>query len=317
MNQKTTFYLKSLQLQIFNKIFDTNINKTISILELINYVKSDLLLVGKTKKYRNILAPDDAEKFKENQFKEISLIQYRTKKSLETSFNKAYGLIVDIDKKDNLNIDLKALFNKIKQDDIFNIGFISLNGGIKLIRFFDKTVNNIELLQGLKSVYYDKLASKYNIKIDKIAYKHTLLTSSNELFYNLNHTLNTDYWIKEHKRDIAKKEKYIKDSIGLDIPNKDDPPNLIQACDYLRNIKLSYQDWISCCFGLANSFPGGGLRYWNIICNNPFYIKPKHEQENIRIWNNAINKGKSQSSFTTVIKIAMNNGFVINRGKNE
>jgi hypothetical protein len=301
--------IKSLKLQIFTKIFDTRINKTFSIKELIKYIQSDLVLKSKTLKYKELLktAPGKAKTLKYKEFKEISLIQYRSKKDLN-SFNKAYGLIVDIDKKDNLQIDLKVLYNKIKQDNIFNIGFISMSGGIKLIRFFDKPIINIELLKGLRSVYFRALENKYKIKIDYLAYKHTLLSNSNELFYNFNNTLKTDYWINEYKKDIAKKEIIRLENINLVAPGGA-PANLIEACKYLSNVKLSYQDWIKCCFGLANSFGAGGFKYWSIICNNPFYNKDKHRIENNRIWNNAINKAQGQSDFRAIIKIAINYGF--------
>ncbi len=302
--------IKSLQLQIFNNLYDTDVYSSISVLELIEYIKSDLSLLNKTKEYRNISTPDTAKSFKYREFKEISLIQYRAKKDLK-NFIKAYGLIIDIDKKDNLEIDLMALFNQIKQDNIFNIGFISLSGGVKLIRFFDKPIIDLELLQGLKTVYFRKLENKYNINIDYLAYRNTFLTSSKELFYNLEYSLKTDYWINEYKKNnqnIVKKEKYINNIVILGT-NGDDPPNLIGACEYLSTIKLSYNDWIKCCFGLANSFGSDGLRYWNIICNNPFYIKDKHKIENMRIWNNAINKAGGKSDFRAVIKIAMINGF--------
>jgi len=302
--------LDLISLQIFNNLYDIDVHSSLSIKELLQYIQSDLMLKSKTLEYKKMfkLTPDKAKSFKYKEFKEISIIQYRSKKDLK-SFNKAYGLIIDIDKKDNQGIDFKALYNQIKQDDIFNIGFISLSGGIKLIRFFDKAITSLELLQGVKTIYFRKLEKKYNIKIDYLGYTQTFLTSTNKLFYNLNHTLKVNYWIKEYKKDIAKKENIIKDLIIIGAPGGDDPPNLIGACEYISKVKLSYQDWIKCCFGLANSFNTKGFKYWNIICNNTFYSKNKHKIENNRIWNNAINKAQGQSDFRAVIKIAINYGF--------
>lgn len=304
----TNLDFKSLQLQIFNNLYDKNVYKLIDIKDILSYIQSDLMLKSKTMEYRKLYKsnPGEAKLFKYKEFKELSLIQYRNKKELD-SFNKAYGLILDIDKKDNLEIDLKALFLHLKQDNFFNIGFISLGGGIKLIRFFDYPITNLELLQTIKSLYYHKLENRYNVKIDFGAYKHTFLNSSSELFYNFNHTSKSEYWIDAAKEIIAKKETIIKNDI---VPGEGDPPNLIEACNYLATIKLSYQDWLSCCFGLANSFKSPGLKYWNIICNNNYYTKPKDKRENQRIWNNAIKKGQGKSTFTTIIKIAMNNGFI-------
>jgi len=305
MSQNINLDLKSLKLQIFNNLYDVDVNSLVTISELISNIKSDLLLNGETNKYRNILTPGDAKKFKTNKFKEASLIQYKSKKELN-SFNKSYGLIIDIDKKDNPNIDFKALFNQVKQDNYFNIGFVSLSFGIKLIRFFDYPITNLDLLKGIKNIYFQKLESKYNIKIDYGAYKHTFLNSSNELFSNLDHTLNTKYWIAAAKEIIAKKESIINNIT----PDESDPPNLIGACQYLSTIKLNYNDWKNSCFGLANSFKSSGLKYWNIICNNSYYVESKHKQENINIWNNAIKKASGQSDFRAVIKIAINNGFI-------
>ena len=310
MNQNINLDL--IPLQIFNNLYDIKVHSSLKIKELLVYIQSDLTLKSKTSEYKKMfkLAPDKAKDFKYREFKEISIIQYKIKKDLK-SFNKSYGLIVDIDKKDNPGIDFKVLFNQIKQDNIFNIGFVSLSGGIKLIRFFDNPITDLELLKGVKTIYFRKLENKYNIKIDSNGYYKTFLASSNKLFYNFNHTLKTDYWINEYKKDIAKKNTKNNYYIAPGIHDGDNPPNLIGACEYLSSIKLSYQDWIKCCFGLANSFNTKGFKYWNIICNNTFYSKNKHKIENNRIWNNAINKAQGQSDFRAVIKIAINYGFKI------
>ena len=303
--------------QVFLNAFDTKVDKKITFQELFNDIKENKQLYDLTDKYRYVLKtyPGKGSKgFKAKNFNQVSLIKYNDSRS-DNNFNLAYGFVIDIDKKDNPRVDILKTFDKLRDTKLFNFGFISLSGGIKLIRLFDKNIRHFKTYKAVVNLYLKAFENRFNMKIDYAAYKHSFINHSSEVFYYPEiDNLKTDYYldrvsIEVKKENITYYKPFNKKNPIVYNKSPDEIPNLLESIEYLSNIRYSYKEYISIAYAIYNSFGSGGSNLWSILNNNPNYQTDKDKKESLITWNRVCNTGNGNNDYRTIIKIAINNGY--------
>jgi len=308
-----------LRLQIFNNAYDLEVNNTIDLLELEELIRYDKDLKKLTDKYQYGIKnynPDNMKAFKKKSFKQLSLIKYNNKR-VNNNFIAAYGFVIDIDKKDNPRKDLKIKFNEIRKLNAFNVGFMSLSGGIKLLRFFNATISNYNEYKLISKPYIENIEKRFNLNVDLLGYKHTYINHSEQVFFNNNiDNLDLTFYkkkvekllIEEEKRShLIQKQREITPMINNMSPLK--TPNLKESIIYMSNITYTHKEYMSIAYALYNSFGANALHLWELLNNNSYYDTEKDHKESIYLWNKVSLTAGGYNDYRAVITIAMKYGF--------
>jgi hypothetical protein len=284
------------------KVFEAENLKSTTIEDIFNITRTSELLKNQTDILRSIQDEDEQKEYKKQNLPYFNLGTFNNNHRKNANLKSSSFFLFDYDDLDDKLDSLKARLNN---DDSVFAYFVSPRGnGLKVIYRLENEITNPAFFSQLYKYYATEFKIDLGSDPDKTSdpSRPCFFSYDPEIFYNPDaKPLNIDVI-----SPIVAANPLVK---SLDLTYSPvDNVLLRQAVEFLRQQKLSYNDWVACGFALA---PLGeyGRQYFKLLSNNPHYNDTPVEIES-KFKNFLANPDKF-NNIDSLYLIAVNYGFEV------
>jgi hypothetical protein len=281
-------------------VFETENLKSTTIEDIFNITRTSELLKKKTDILRTIQDEDEQKEYKKQNLPYFNLGTFTNNHRKNANLKSSSFFLFDYDYLDD---KLDSLKTRLKNDASVFAYFVSPRGnGLKVIYKLEDEITDPDFFSQLYKHYATEFKIDLGSDPDKTSdpSRPCFFSYDPELYYNSD--------AKPLNIDVISPIAAAKPSgKSLDLTYSPvDNVMLRQAIEFLRQQKLSYNDWLACGFALA---PLGeyGRQYFHLLSNNPNYNDTPVEIES-KFKNFLANPDKF-NNIESLYLIAANYGF--------